>query len=68
MKSDHGKSEMKYQMWGWILFIICALFFIGAGVQNRDFLTTVGSVVFLAACIAFLIPLIRNHNNKDRRN
>jgi len=53
------KQEIKYQLAGWILFIICAVLFVASSLKNHDILTFMGSVVFLIACIVFLIPLIR---------
>jgi len=49
--------ERKYQLAGWILFIVCAIFFIASSLKNKDMLAFIGSVIFLIACIVFLIPL-----------
>jgi len=46
-----------YQLWGWILFMVCAAFFIAASIKNHDALTLAGSIIFLIACVVFLIPL-----------
>jgi len=51
--------ELKYHLIGWILFIICAIFFIASSLKNHDTLTFIGGVIFLIACIVFLIPLVR---------
>ncbi len=59
-------QEIKYQIVGWILFIICAIFFIASSLKNYDTLTFIGSVSFLIACIVFLIPLVRP--NKKAKN
>lgn len=53
-----GKSELKYQLWGWILFIVCALIFIVSSLRMGDMLMLFGSLFFLAACFLFLIPLL----------
>ncbi len=58
--------EMKCQLTGWILFVICALFFIASGLKNHDPLTFIGSVIFLIACIVFLIPLTRPNQNAEK--
>lgn len=50
--------DARYQTAGWVLFIVCALFFIAASWKNQDGLTLLGSVVFLIACVVFLIPLL----------
>jgi hypothetical protein len=44
-------------VWGWGLFVVCALVFLWAGVRDGDALMTVGSVLFLVACFVFLAPL-----------
>ena len=58
--------ETKYHLSGWILFIICAIFFIASILKNHDTLAFIGSVIFLIACIVFLIPLVRP--NKKAKN
>lgn len=60
--NDRGKAYAQrraatWQFRGWILFILCALFFIAAGVANGDALTIAGSILFLVACVFFVIPL-----------
>jgi len=52
------KNEIRYQLAGWILFVICAILFLISSWQSRDMLLFVGSIIFLLACIIFLIPLI----------
>ena len=54
-----NRNELRFQFWGWILFVACAVFFIASGIRNNDGLTIVGSVIFLTACILFLIPIIK---------
>jgi uncharacterized membrane protein YhhN len=57
---NHEGEGLKYQLLGWILFIVCAIFFIASSLKNEDTLTLIGSVVFLIACIVFLMPLLRS--------
>ena len=52
-------KEIKYQLTGWILFILCAIFFIASSLKNGDTLTFIGSVIFLIACMVFLVPLFK---------
>lgn len=47
--------KARYQFAGWILFVICAICFIASSWINKDVPAFIGSVVFLAACVAFLI-------------
>lgn len=42
------------ELWGWILFLLCAVVFVGVGLRDRDPAMTVGSVLFLVACVLFL--------------
>jgi len=53
-----GKKELKYQLWGWVLFIVCAIIFIASSIRMGDVLMLIGSLFFLAACFLFLIPLL----------
>jgi len=54
--------KIKFQIFGWTLFISCAIFFILSSLKNHDTLTFIGSVIFLVACIVFLIPLFMSNN------
>jgi len=47
------------QLWGRILFVLCALLFIASSIRNQDRLSLTASLLFLAACAFFIIPLIR---------
>lgn len=49
----------RLDLWGWILFLVCALSFTVAGPRDGDLLITVGSVVFLVACVLFIVPHLR---------
>ncbi len=51
------KVEHRLQIWGWVLFIGCAVCYIFSSFQNREWITLVGGLLFLLACILFLIPL-----------
>ena len=57
-KDDMHEKNLRYQLYGWILFVACALLFIAAGIVGREPLVFAGSLLFLLACIFFLIPLI----------
>ena len=58
------RRSMTLQFRGWILFILCALFFIAAGIANGDVLTIAGSILFLIACVFFVIPLAEQLKGK----
>jgi hypothetical protein len=46
------------ELWGWGLFVVCALVFVGASLRDGDPLMTVGSLLFLVACFFFLAPSV----------
>ena len=46
-------------LWGWILFLLCAVVYAVAGIRDGDLLITGGSILFLAACVLFLVPYLR---------
>ncbi|MEE8419280.1 MAG: hypothetical protein V3S02_04115 [Dehalococcoidales bacterium] len=50
--------EHKFSLAGWILFVVCAGFFIVSAVQAKDILYLTGSLIFLGGCILFIIPLV----------
>lgn len=43
---------------GWLLFLACAVLFIVSGVRSGDMLLIAGSIVFLVACVVFIVPLL----------
>lgn len=59
------KREIKYHLAGWILFVICSIFFIVSSLRNHDTFALIGSIMFLVACILFLIPLFESYQHFD---
>lgn len=55
----HPVREKLYQLWGWILFVLSALFFTLASLRSGDAITLAGSLLFLFACFLFIVPLVR---------
>jgi hypothetical protein len=53
-----SKRERNYHLAGWGMFLVCAVFFIASAAASGDLLYLVGSIIFFAACIAFVIPLV----------
>ncbi len=56
--SNGMSRERKFNLWGWLLFIVCAIFFIASAAVNGDMLYLVGSIVLLLACLIFIFPLV----------
>ena len=44
---------------GWLLFVASALAFITSSLRSGDTAGLVGAVLFLVACLLFLIPFFR---------
>ncbi len=52
---DNGpKKQGRYDLWGWLLFVISALFFMVSSIRAGDAVGFFGGVFFLLACAAFL--------------
>jgi len=55
-----NKCEYFFNMAGWVLFLICSLFYIYNSIQADDPIYLAGSVIFLVACVSFMVPMIVN--------
>ncbi|WP_283407700.1 hypothetical protein [Anoxynatronum buryatiense] len=61
------------QLVGWVLFIICSIFYLISGIHSQDSLVIWGSLLFLIACLVFMFPLMvylisSFHSKKDSSN
>jgi len=65
MANDDREREMRFSLWGWGLFVACALFFIASSLQSHNLLSLIGSIIFLVACFVFLYPLVKK-NGRDQ--
>ena len=43
------------ELWGWLLFLLCSVLFLAAALRDGDLLLGVASLVFLAACVLFIV-------------
>ncbi len=55
---NHEDKDAPFHLVGWILFLACAFLFLYVAIRDGDFVLALASLVFLAGCIAFLIPLL----------
>jgi predicted membrane channel-forming protein YqfA (hemolysin III family) len=62
-----NKGEKRFHLLGWLLFLVCAVFFIMQSLKSNNILGLTGSVIFLIGCVAFLIPLVLGWKNKQRK-
>ncbi len=61
VSNNSPPKAKRYDLWGWLLFVISALFFIVSSVRNGDMVGLFGGVFFLLACVAFLASYIGTH-------
>jgi len=67
MSDDNRNREMRFHLWGWILFLVCAVFFIASSIVSNNILSLVGSIIFLIACVVFIVPLvIKKRQSEDK--
>jgi hypothetical protein len=63
VSKDSPQKGKRYEIWGWILFTISALFFIVSSLRNGDIVGLLGGLFFLLACAAFLASYIGTHKD-----
>ena len=56
-------SDRQWSLAGWWLFVLCAALFIAASARSGDLIALAGSIAFMSANIAFLIPFYRARAN-----
>ena len=54
---EEGRQR-SFNLWGWALFGVSAIFYILAALRQGDPLALVGSLFFLVACVVFALPLL----------
>ena len=54
---DEGRRR-RFNLWGWALFMVSALFYVLAALRHGDPLALLGSLFFFAACVVFVVPLL----------
>ena len=63
MSRNSPQKDKRYELWGWILFTVSALFFIVSSLRNGDIVGLLGGAFFLLACAAFLASYIGTHKD-----
>jgi len=53
-----------FELFGLIGFFISGLIFIVAGLRSGDYLAVSGSIVWTAACLLWMIPVISRRNSQ----
>ena len=58
MSDNDRKRELTLHLSGWVFFVVSAALFIVSSIRNGDVLGCIASVLFLAGCVVFVIPLV----------
>lgn len=56
---DHGRGR-RLELCGWLLFLVCSLFFTVDAVIARSPLGTAAGALFFFGCVLFLVPRFRS--------
>lgn len=64
MPKGSQKKSRKFELWGWLLFVVSALFFTLASLRTGDVIGLLGGIFFLLACLVFLVAF---RERDDRR-
>lgn len=59
------RSEWHFNLVGWILFTSSATFYIWTTARADDWIGLIASVLFLSACLVFLVPVWRLRPPRD---
>jgi hypothetical protein len=63
MSRNSPHKDKRFELWGWILFTISALFFIASSLRNGDLVGLLGGLFFLLACVTFLASYVGTHKD-----
>lgn len=54
-------SDNTFNLIGWILFVMSSIGFIISSLRSGDIPSLIGGILFLVACLVFLIPFFRRY-------
>jgi len=58
MPTEGRERESRFQLVGWVFFLVCSFLFIANSVITGSLIGLAGSIVFLLGCVVFLIPFM----------
>jgi hypothetical protein len=59
--------KLRLQLYGWLLFVACAVLFVAGSFMDDNPLFLVASLLFLLACLFFILPLLETLHRLRRR-
>ncbi|MDX1512410.1 MAG: hypothetical protein R3174_01590 [Gammaproteobacteria bacterium] len=57
--SRTGRADRPGELVSWVLFLCSAIFFVVSALRSGDLPGLVGALLFLIACLVFLVPCAR---------
>jgi hypothetical protein len=55
------RRKSQFEFTGWLIFVASAICYIAASIPTGDPFSIAGGVLFLVACIVFMIPMLQQH-------
>ncbi|MBS7525344.1 hypothetical protein KHM83_01490 [Fusibacter paucivorans] len=55
-------NDKFYERIGWLLFLGCSICYMWSSYQNRDVISMIGGILFFAACLLFMMPLMKKED------
>jgi hypothetical protein len=59
MSDSQWNNDEKREFAGWLLFLLCGVFFLISSLQYKDVYSSVGTITFMIACLFFMLPYFR---------
>ncbi|MBT3373406.1 MAG: cytochrome oxidase subunit III [Rhodospirillaceae bacterium] len=59
------RRAWRYNVAGWLLFTASAAFFMWAAIRADDWINLIAALLFLVACLVFLVPVWRLRPPRD---
>ncbi len=66
MPENSPRRDERYDLWGWLLFVVSAAFFMASSIRAGDVVGLLGGTFFLLACVAFLVPYLGSRKGARR--
>jgi predicted membrane channel-forming protein YqfA (hemolysin III family) len=66
MNLSSKRTDKRFHLVGWLLFLVCAIFFIAQSLSGSSIMGLIGSVIFLLGCIAFIVPLLQRWHEEEQ--
>jgi cell division protein FtsW (lipid II flippase) len=59
MTKHNWNNDEKRELVGWLLFLVCGVFFLISSIRYKDFYSLAGTIIFMIACLIFMVSYFR---------